>query len=146
MAFNDYDIKYILGLRTTKLELDKMIGRINWECNLENSAKANPLQQQEKKTKWIEEIYSCLKFQFLRSSLLHLNQYKLYPQESFHYSQLEKLLDIDSEFVALLKLEVIYNLFDHWLVHSINHHQVRPYNNRDTIEEYRMVLYRYLWS
>ena len=47
MAFNDYDIKYILGLRTTKLELDKMIGRINWECNLENSAKANPLQQQE---------------------------------------------------------------------------------------------------
>ena len=47
-------------------------------------------------------------------------------QESFHFSQLEKLLDIDSEFVALLKLEV------------------RPYNNKDTIEEYRMVLYR--WS
>ena len=47
MAFNDYDIKYILGLRTTKPELDKMIGRINGECNLENSAKANPLQQQE---------------------------------------------------------------------------------------------------
>ena len=45
-------------------------------------------------------------------------------QETFHFSQLEKLLDIDSEFVALLKLEV------------------RPYNNRDTIEEYRMVLYR----
>ena len=37
---------------------------------------------------------------------------------------MEKLLDIDSEFVALLKLEV------------------RPYNNKDTIEEYRMVLYR----
>ena len=67
---------------------------------------------------------------------------KLYPQESFHYSQLEKLLDIDSEFVALLKLEVIKLLFDHWLVYSL-HHQVRPYNNRDTIEEYRMVLYRY---
>ena len=46
-------------------------------------------------------------------------------QESFHFSQLEKLLDIDSEFVALLKLEV------------------RPYNNKDTIEEYRMVLYRW---
>merc|ERR1712186_174507 len=26
-------------------------------------------------------------------------------KESFHFSQLEKLLDIDSEFVALLKLE-----------------------------------------
>ena len=54
-------------------------------------------------------------------------------QETFHFSQLEKLLDIDSEFVALLKLEV------------------RPYNNKDTIEEYRMVLYRlgiilYTWQ
>jgi len=46
-------------------------------------------------------------------------------KESFHFSQLEKLLDIDSVFVALLKLEV------------------RPYNNKDTIEEYRMVLYRF---
>ena len=51
-----------------------------------------------------------------------------YFQETFHFSQLEKLLDIDSEFVALLKLEV------------------RPYNNRDTIEEYRMVLYRLVFS
>ena len=42
-----WDTLYILGLRNTKLELDKMIGRINGECNLENSAKANPLQQQE---------------------------------------------------------------------------------------------------
>ena len=31
---------------------------------------------------------------------------QLHFQESFHFSQLEKLLDIDSEFVALLKLEV----------------------------------------
>ena len=75
--------------------------------------------------------------------ILHFNQYKFYSQESFHYSQLEKLLDIDSEFVALLKLEVITQLFDHWLVYIILHPQVRPYNNRDTIEEYRMVLYRY---
>ena len=29
VAFNNYDIKYILGLSTTKLELDKMMGRIN---------------------------------------------------------------------------------------------------------------------
>ena len=33
-------------------------------------------------------------------------QINFFFQESFHYSQLEKLLDIDSEFVALLKLEV----------------------------------------
>ena len=36
----------ILG-RTSEPELDKMIGRINGECNLENCAKANLLQQQE---------------------------------------------------------------------------------------------------
>ena len=28
-------------------------------------------------------------------------------QESFNYSQLEKLLDMDSEFVALMKVQVI---------------------------------------
>ena len=57
---------------------------------------------------------------FCQSVILRLGKF----QETFHFSQLEKLLDIDSEFVALLKLEV------------------RPYNNKDTIEEYRMVLYR----
>ena len=46
-------------------------------------------------------------------------------QSSLSQSQLQKLLDIDSEFVALLKLEV------------------RPYNNSDLVEEYHMVLYRF---
>jgi len=45
--------------------------------------------------------------------------------ENINYSQLEKLLDIDSEFVALLKL------------------QVRPCNNSDEIESYHLVLYRF---
>merc|ERR1719483_1775135 len=46
-------------------------------------------------------------------------------KESFNYSQLEKLLDIDSEFVALLKL------------------QVRPCNNSEEVESYQLVLYRF---
>jgi len=46
-------------------------------------------------------------------------------KSSLSQSQLQKLLDIDSEFVALLKLEV------------------RPYNNSDLVEEYHMVLYRF---
>jgi len=45
-------------------------------------------------------------------------------QESVNYQELEKLLDVNSEFVALLKLEV------------------RPYE-RKAAEEYRMVLYRF---
>lgn len=46
-------------------------------------------------------------------------------KESYSLHQLEKMLDNENEFLALLKLEV------------------RPYNNRDTVEEYRMVLYRF---
>ena len=100
-----------------------MIARINEECNLENcaqQARANQLQQQENEMEtgnsWLLKV-SISSF-FFSLLILHFNQYKFYSQESFHYSQLEKLLDIDSEFVALLKLEVINQLFDHWLVYS----------------------------
>ena len=44
-------------------------------------------------------------------------------QESLNYIQMEQLLDVNSEFVALLKLEV------------------RPFDKK-TAEEYRMLLYR----
>lgn len=45
-------------------------------------------------------------------------------QESLNYIQMEQLLDVNSEFVALLKLEV------------------RPFDKK-TAEEYRMLLYRF---